>query len=239
MAKYHGKDTRLYIGGYDISSMMVSISPNREVDMVAYAVADGVAGYHQMPGLGKDSMSLDGIFDDNYQSVLNNLRTASTGYQIVIPFGSTIGDLALACDEVRLAKYNFKSIVTDVNRVTAELVAEDLPWDECELLYPKTQVTSDDNGTGLNHGSTSAYGLVAYLQVFECGADDDLVVKVQSDDNADFSSPTDVITFTTANGITTERKTASGTIEQYLRVSWSGTPAYQCTFAVVIKRNTA
>jgi len=237
MSKYHGQDTRLYIGGYDISSLMASVTPAQEREMKEYAVADGVNGYHQMPGLTKDTMSLDGIFDDNYQAVLNSLFAASSGYQIIVPFGSTLEDRALACDAVRLNKYSWKSVVTDVNRLMAEMLADNLPWDECKLILPKAQKTTDGEHTSIDDGDASASGLVAYLQVFACGADDDLIVKIQeSDDDGDEDEWEDLVTFTTAAGITTERKAVSGAVEQYLRVVWSGTPTYSATFAVVYKR---
>jgi len=236
MGIYHGKNTRLYIGGYDISALVLGVTPVQEKELTPYAVCDG-GQYHQMPGLAKDTLSIDGLFDDDYMAVLNNLRAASTGYQIIIPFGITLGNRALAVDAAWLTKYVQTAVVTDINKMSAELVADDLPWDYCKLLFPKAQKTEDGNHTSIDDGSASAAGLAAYLQVFECGGDDALVVKIQesSDDGAG-DAWADLITFTTANGITTERKTVSGAVERYLRVAWSGTPTYQATFVVVYKR---
>lgn len=225
-----------YIAGYDITALIANLGIDRVKEISQYAVSDASGAYHGLPGLSKDGITIDGLFDDNYHAVLTNLFAASTGYQVVIPLGTTLGDQALAASEIKLPKLNWKSVVTDVNKLSAELVAENCYWEECQLLQAKATKTTDGNGTGLDNADTSADGLIAYLQVFSCGADDALIVKVQSDDNANFDTPTDKITFTAANGITTERKTTTGTIERYLRVTWSGTPSYSASFAVVIKR---
>jgi len=236
MGIYHGKNARLYIGGYDISALVLGVTPIQEREMKPYAVCDG-GQYHQMPGLAKDTLSIDGLFDDNYMTVLNNLRAASSGYQVVIPFGTTLGNRALAVKEARLGKYEQNTVVTDINKMSAELVAEDLPWDYCKLLFPKDTKTEDGNHTSVDDSAESSDGLVAYLQVFTCGGDDALVVKIQeSSDDGSADAWADLVTFTEANGITTERKTVSGTVERYLRVAWSGTPTYSVNFAVVYKR---
>lgn len=204
MGIYHGKNARLYIAGYDIASMVMGVTPVQEREMVAYAY-QGVSGYKQMPGLAKDAMSIDGLFDDDYQAVLNSLRSATTGYQVIILFSTTIDYRAVACDAVRLQKYVWKAVVTDINRLTAELLADNLPWDECKLLFPKATKTSDSAHTSIDDTAATTEGAAAYLQVFACGADDDLIVKVQHSTND--SDWNDLITFTTATGITTERKT--------------------------------
>ncbi len=234
--KYHGKDAKLYIAGYDLSPLMSSVEWADEIEMDQYAIADGSGGYHSLPGLVKGSIKLDGMFDDNYQSVLDNMLGAAAGSRLTIVLGSLVGDVGLGVDSIREAKYNWPLKVTNANRLTAEFMTDNLPVDVGRILQPKATKTTNGNGTALDNLATSANGLVAYLQVFSCGADDALVVKVQSDDNSGFSHPTDLITFTTANGITTERKTAAGTIERYLRVTWAGAAPYSASFAVIVKR---
>lgn len=237
MSIYHGKNVRLYIAGYDISALASSVGVSGEMEMAQYAVADGVDGYHQLPGLARGRLNLEGLFDDNYMSVLNNLWASDTGYQVMVLFGTSQGDRAVCVNSARLGPYEWKSVVTDVNRLTGQLVTDSIGWEECKLIQPKAQKTSDGNGTSLDNGTASSDGLTAYLQVFECGGDDDLIVKIQESSDDGATDPwADKITFTTATGITAERKTVSGSIERYLRVTWSGTSPYQATFAVAIKR---
>jgi len=234
--KYHGKSSQLFIAGYDITPIITKIEWSDDIEMDAYAVADGTGGYHNIPGIIKGSVKVDGIFNDVYQGVLNNLLGSITNSQLIAVLGETAGDVAIAIEAVKEHRYSWPLTITDANRLTAEFSTEDSPVDVGQLLQAKTTVTENGNGTDLDNGGTSTNGLKAYLQVFACGADDALVVKVQSDDNADFTSPTDLVTFTAANGVTTEVKSATGTIERYLRASWSGAAPYSGTFAVIIKR---
>jgi hypothetical protein len=156
---------------------------------------------------------------------------------MIIPFGMTLGKQAIACDAVKEPKLHWKTVVTDVNRLTAEFIADGLPWDECKLIMPKATKTSDGVENSIDDGVASSNGLIAYLQVFDCGADDDLVVKIQESSDDGATDPwSDLIAFTTATGITTERKSVDGSIGRYLRVNWSGTPDYSATFAAVCKR---
>jgi hypothetical protein len=238
MAVYHGKNMRFYIGGYDISSLTSGLDPSSDASLVSYSVADGVEGYHHLPGVPQSSLSLDGLFDDNAQGVLNSLFDSETGYVVVIPLKTTAGSRVLAAPSVKLKKYTFPAVTTDINRLKADLVTDGIPWEHGKLLYPKAQKTTDGEGDGYDDTAQTTSGLAAYLQVFECGADDALIVKIQESSDHGIADPwADLITFTPANGITAERKTVTGTVERYLRVTWSGTPDYQATFAVAIKRN--
>jgi len=108
--------------------------------------------------------------------------------------------------------------------------ATDLPT--CETLA--NEIKGDFNDHLLD---VTDDGAVGYLQVFACGADDALIVKVQDSDDSVFTSPHDLITFATANGVTAERKIATGDVKRYVRVNWAGTPTYSATFAICFKRN--
>jgi hypothetical protein len=205
MSIYHGKDARLYIAGYDISSIVASVTPVQEREMVPYAV-QGNVGYSQMLGLAKDALSIDGLFDDNYHTILDTLFASASGYQVVIPYGTTLSNRAMGCDAVRLNKYVWRAVVTDINRLVAELMADDLPWDECILVFPKATKTSDGNHTVIDNAAVSILSSVGYLQIFVCGGDDALIVKIQ-DSIDNFAADThDLITFTTANALGAERK---------------------------------
>ncbi|MCK9520184.1 MAG: hypothetical protein M0R74_14345 [Dehalococcoidia bacterium] len=243
MAKLIGKDARLYIAGYDISAMAAGVTPNRERDMHQYAVMDGVAGYHYFPGIGKDTLTLEGIFDDNYTTVLQNLRSATTGYQVIIPFGTSQGDDALAADAVRLKKLEYKTVVTDLNRVTAELVTDDRPFDECIMIQEAATKTADGESSSVDNSAETTDGAIAFMQYWGLGANDTLTLKIQesSDDGGD-DSWADLISFTALDGSVltygSEKKTVTGTIERYLRAVWTfgGVSTYSCSFLIAVKR---
>jgi len=240
MAIYAGKNARLYIGGYDIGALAAGINSVREKEYKQYSVLDGSDGYHYMPIIGKDTISIDGIFDDNYTTVLNSLRTSSTGYQVIIPFGVTQGDRTWACNSARLGKYNVTSVVTDINKVTFDLVVDTIPFDECKSLHPAATRTTSSNGSSINESAGSSSGSVGYLQIWSLGANDTLAVKIQHSTND--TNWSDLITFTTLDGAsatyTSERKTTSSTVNQYIRAAWTfgGVSPYTGTFIVAWKR---
>jgi hypothetical protein len=179
---------------------------------------------------------LDAIFDDNYMGIFNTLWASYSGLPVMVLFGSTVGNRAYGAAYCELQGQSIKAVVKDVVRFTGKFHIDTIPWDESIVAQPKATQSADGTGTVINNGGTSTNGLTAHLQVFGCGATDALVVKVQTATDAIFTTPTDKLTFTTANGITSERKTTSGTIQQYLRVSWSASSYTSVSFAVIIKR---
>ena len=244
MALYHGKNCRFYVGGYDIGAMVMSASPQLAVANTQVAVMDGSGGYQTVKGPDNDSVAIEALFDDNYMTALDNIRLTSTGSQIIIPFGVTQGDQGLACSEAVLSKYQFKTVTTDVNKLTAELKGQGVAWDTIKILHPVATRTTTGAGASIDETAPSAAGATGYLQIWGLGANDTLLVVIeQSSDNGAADAWAPLISFAVLNGAvttqTTERKTAAGAVEQYIRVSWTfgGTPAYSASFVVAWKRN--
>jgi len=95
-----------------------------------------------------------------------------------------------------------------------------------QILHPQgTARTSTGTGTACLLGAASAsQRLYACLHVFSVAgtAAPTLTVKIQSDDNAGFTTPTDQFTFTAATGITGEAKYVAGAItDTYWRAAWT------------------
>lgn len=100
----------------------------------------------------------------------------------------------------------------------------------------KRSDTTATNGTSVDGGAATTFGLAAYLHVFSfTGTSVDIVIQ-DSADNSSFSALSGGA-FTTVTGTTKERiATASNaTVRRYLRVTTSGTFS-QCTFAVNLVR---
>ncbi len=242
MAKYHGKNMSLYVGGYNIGALVAGLTPVMEMSMLPYAVADLSGGYHYQPDIAKDAMSLDGIFDDNYMAVLTALYGPSAppvaGYGLMIPLGINALDQALCCNSAWMQNYKVKAAAKDLNKITGEFVVDTLGWEECKMLQQLATKTTSSNGTAVNEVASSANGAVAFLQVTDIGADDTLAVTIEhSSDNFAADTAT-LITFAVVNGAVAvhnaQRVAASGTVKQYVRVKWvlGGVSTYTATFAV-------
>ena len=238
MAFKGAKNARLYIKGYDMSGRSNRMTPTlaREFEDVT-CFSD--AGHKWFPKFTKDGFEFSGFYDaasGNITEIMNTLRTATSVGICCILLGPNQSDDAVCGEGVWQEGYSIEMPILGMLTLNGSFQFEGAV-DVGIVLQVKAQKTADGNGTGVDQTAPSSAGATAFLQVFECGAGDALIVKVQDDDNAGFLSPNDLITFTIANGITAERKTASGTIQRYVRVVWAGTLPYQVTFAVCFKRN--
>ena len=243
MAVRLGKDIRLYIAGYDLSALASSIQPKSEMELAKYAVNDGVAGYHFLPGLSNDSLDVEGIFDDVVGAILNTLHdtpTPASAYVMNLIYGSTIGDPAHCAADSRMENYKAHSVVTDMNRVAFSMKAHGVGLSNGQLLYPKTAITADTNGSILDGLAASAAGIDAYAHVFAIGGAGakTATVKIYMDDNSGFLSPTLLSDMGGATAIGTLTGSTSGAVERYLRASitFAGGAPYAATVAIIIKR---
>ena len=94
-------------------------------------------------------------------------------------------------------------------------------------LVPARVLAGDVSASGNSNSSAYLWQAIAasevmYASLHVTTAATTLVVKIQSDDNAGFSSPTDRITFTTTSAIGAEQKTVAGAVaDTYWRVLWT------------------
>lgn len=233
MAVKAGVNGRIYLDEYDISGRVnrFGLTLPREFEE---CTGMGDTGRKSSPTLHNNSFSLDAFYDvaaGNITEIMNTLR-GQASVVASLSFGATQEDRAFAGYGALQESFDVDVPVDGLVKITSVFRFEQIARDGY-VLQAKATKTSDDNGTGVDDLAQTTDGAEAYLHVFSCGGDDALIVKVQDDDNDSFSSPNDLITFTTANGATSERKTASGTVQRYVRVTWAGTPTYSASFAVI------
>lgn len=92
------------------------------------------------------------------------------------------------------------------------------------LITPKATRTATGNGTGYQAGAVSSTQKVyALAQVFTVtGTTPSMTLKIQSDDNSGFTSPTDRITFTAFTAAGFEMQSLAGSIsDTYWRAVWT------------------
>jgi hypothetical protein len=96
--------------------------------------------------------------------------------------------------------------------------------------------TTATNGTAVDNGASSTYGLQAYLHLF---AFTGTSVTAKLQDSPDGSTWTDVAgaAFAAASTVGAQRIAVTGNVNRYLRVATTGTFT-NAQFAVVIARNT-
>lgn len=107
------------------------------------------------------------------------------------------------------------------------------------LLTPKATRTTTANGTGVQEGAvTSTQKVYALAQVFSIAGTGTptLALKIQSDDNSGFTTPTDRITFTNFTAVGYQLSSLAGAItDDYWRAVWTITgTSPQIAFGVCI-----
>lgn len=211
-----------------------SLSHERQMgDVTTYCDA----GNKFIPGLLNGSLGFEGFFEAGaaVHDELNSAVGTDNGLLVsVAPEGFAVGKPAfLAAGDP--TNYDIAASVNDPVGFTVEAQPDDgVDWGVA--LHDLTAETATANGTSVDNTASSANGGVAILHVTAAsGTTPSATIKVQhSTDNSVF---TDLITMTAATAATSERKTATGTVNRYVRATWtiSGTtPSF--TFAVSFAR---
>lgn len=241
MAKQSGLGDNLYVGGYDLSGDINSL---RRVG--GGPIARDITGidkfaFERLGGKRDGAIELVAYFNptpNRSHDRLNNLPTADT---IVSYFrGTSLGGHA--------ANLVAKQINYDGNRdddgdlvfsVEAQANGYGLEWGQ-SLTAGKRTDAAPTNGSGVDFGASSAFGLQAYLHVFAFTGTSATIKLQESSDNAGADPYADVTggAFATVTGVTSERiaTSPSQTIERWLRVVTTGTFS-NLIFAVVAVKN--
>lgn len=237
MSLVAGKNGALYLAQYDISGKVNRFEPSLSRPLTDVTCMQD-PGHSWAPTLHDDSLAFDGFYDSasGIVTILNAMRNATSNTLCSLSMGVAQGSSAIAGEGVWLETYPIEIAVDNILRTSGSFKFHDLAR-AGYVLAAKSERTADGSTTAVNDGAASASGAEAYLHVFECDVPD-LVIKVQTDTAADFATPTDLITFTTVTGATSERKTVTGAVEQYVRVNYAGTwtGPVTATFAVIWAR---
>jgi len=218
----------------------------------AYDLTDDLTGYgtdhsrmlddvttlgHQdkvwLPTLGEGGISLPGIYNpavNRNDAVFHN----ADGSPLLVTGGPagllTIGERV---DMIRgyINDSERSSTPARAVRISAGMVASDAKYGGV-LLQPNVSRTTGANYASVHNLASSAFGAVAFLHVVAFTGTT-ATVKVQHSTND--SAWSDLITFTAATGITSEKASVAGTINRYSRVNLAGTFS-SITFAVGFAR---
>lgn len=237
MAFVHTANTsRVLVNERSFSAKLRSVAMGHERSMGEVTTYVDSGGKF-IPGLLGGSLTLEGFFEAGaaVHDELNSAVGTDNGLLVsAAPEGFAVGKPTfLAAGDP--TNYDIPASVNDPVGFTVEAQPDDgIDWGVA--LHDLTAETATANGTSVDNTASSANGGVAILHVTAAsGTTPSATVKVQhSTDNSVF---TDLITFTAATAATSERKTVTGTVNRYVRATWtiSGTtPSF--TFAVAFAR---
>ncbi len=186
------------------------------------------------------AISYSGYFNDAANKLFDALKDAPTGDQIgLIAFGgNAVGDVAAMMVGKQVTHAQTKDADGGVN-VTSELQGNGVTLEWGDMLTALTDTFSSAASSASRDDSAStSNGAAAVLEVIDIGSGTPTVVI---EDSANDSTWATLISFTAvADGSepTAERKTVSGTVDRYLRITTTGTFT-DAEIAVGIRRGTS
>jgi hypothetical protein len=235
MSKTSGLGDNFYIGGYnlsgDISSLDQITGPQDTLDVTpinAYA-------HVRIPGQRAGDMQFTSFFDaaaGAEHPVLSSLPTTNT---IATYFrGAAIGNPAASVLGVQIDYAPTRGADGSLtNKTEVQSNAYGLEWGIQLTAGPRTDTTATV-GSPYNTGQTWSYGAQAYLQLLSFTGTSVTVGINQATTSG--GSYTSLISFGAQTAIGAFRGTATGSVDQYLEVTTTGTFT-SAVFAVMIVLN--
>lgn len=235
------RDARVWVAEFDFSGHVNSTALDYSADAPEDTAYDDTARSRLAGGLQAITLQVEGLWEAGGSgpddALSGDLALADTPVSICTVAGAAEGDRAFAFRALFADYQPVGGAIGDAQRFSAGAEASQGPLVRGVVMHNATR-TATGNASAQQLGALAAAAniLHAALHVLEVsGTSPALTVKIQSDDNSGFTTPTDRITFTVANGVTSEWKNVAGPItDDWWRVTYtiSGTsPSFK--FAVV------
>lgn len=245
MAKQTGLGDNAYVGGYDLSGDTQSLQRIAGGPAALDMTAIDKSAFERQGGLRDGGIDWTSYFNDatsapiGAHTALKPLPTVDT--QVMYLRGTTVGAPAAAIVA--------KQIGYDGNRqqdgsflltVQSLANAKGLEWG-VNMTAGKRTDSAAANGSGVDFGASTAFGLQAYLQVFAFTGTSVTVTIQESSDNAVGDPYAAVVggAFTAVSAAPAFERIQTAralTVERWLRVVTSGTFS-NAVFAVVLVKN--
>lgn len=232
------KDARLYLDGNEFSGVSNKIAVNIRSDVLD-ATAFNATYKDKRVGLSEVTLNAEGFVehgDGNAEDTMFDDLNGVTESITVCPDGRTVGDKAFICENL-ITQLNLFGPVGQMSKFVLNGAGKgEFSMGQVEAVGEKT---STDDSTGYQLGAlSSGQKIIASIHVISAsGTSPTLDVKVQSDDNSDFTSASDRITFTqmvtTGGQISTYAYDVSNT-DDYWRFTWTIGGSDTPTFTVLM-----
>lgn len=238
MAAVHGKDTVVYVNGYELTTYLNEVSVSREVD-TAETSTFGNSAKTYIAGQKDGTADMSGIWDGTAGAVDDRLAAyfGADGTVFTVGYGgSTLGNRADVFAGIQTS-YEIGASLGDAVSVSASVQGSGGVW-AGKFLHANSTESTTANFTAVNNGAASSNGWVANLHNFAKTGTPAAVVKLQeSSDNGAGDAFADIATFATITGVTAEQKSATGAVEQYVRAALTSLAgSASITFVVAFAR---
>lgn len=236
MAAIHGRRTKVYVNGSDLTAYFRSANIQRTADM-AESSAFQTDGKSYIPGMRDGTISAEGLFDGSALAIdvtLSAILGSETQAVVLIPIGvEALGSVAHGLSATDNT-HDVEASTDDIATINAEFQSS--TGVERTLIHAVlTAVTVGANGASIDNAASTTSGGSAYLQVTAQSGGGTLTVKVQH--SVDNSVWADLITFTGTTALGAQRATVTGTVNRYTRAVHAIT-AGSATYVMAFGRNT-
>lgn len=238
MSFSHGSQGRLYVNGWDLSPYFKSVSSNGEIDT---ADTSALSDTHKqfITGQAGANISGDGMLDQSANAVEPVLTAAldDTDAEIVHWHNTdALGSHGTGMQAVETS-YNINTPVSDV-AATSFAAQSKTAFESVVALVPKASSLAAGTTIGgtVDNAAASTGGASAYLHAFSHGGAGTVSVIVQHSTSGT-ASWSDLITFSNVTAAhVSERATATGTVNRYLRTQIIKTGAGNASLSVGASR---
>lgn len=227
MAKKTGLASLFYVHGYNLSGDVGALSSIRANKGSIESTGIDKSAVERLLSLGDGMIEFNSFFNDAALASHAALKAVPTTDVIAMYVqGGAVGDQA-ACLVGKQNNYDHdrgqdKSLVATIQ---VEANASPLEW--CDMLTAgEDTFASSGTGASKDDGAGTSDGIRAYLQVVDIASGTPTVTIEESSDDGAGDAFTTLLSFAAvADGgePTAERKTATGTVERYLRLNVTGT----------------
>lgn len=216
----HGKNTKVLVGNYDLSSYLNEASISQSVETGDVTVFTSTAKSY-IVGLADGTISMSGMFDgaaNAVDEVLSAYLGDANGDVITVAPEGLAHSRRVKSALTLSTSYEISSPVADVVSVSAEAQVTG-GVGQAISLRDLTSATTTGTGTALDNTASTANGGAGVLHVTANAHNAGATFKVQH--SADNSTWADLVTFTVVSttALANERIAVTGTVNRYLRAS--------------------
>ena len=239
MAKRVGFPARIHIDGYELTGDVGALNEISTPRAVLDVTDISKAGIERLLGHGDGMLEFLAFFNDAGSQMHSRMKLLpTTDVDVTFHLGDTIGSPGFGL-RAKQINYDWRR-ATDgslLGTVRCEANGTPLEWGVMLTAGRRTD-TAATNGASQDNAASSASGLAGWLQVFSfTGTSVTLTIQESSDDGG-LDPWAAKLTFAAASAVGTQRVTATGTVERYLRVASTGTFT-NALFTVLVRRGTA
>lgn len=230
MAAVHGRKTRVYLNGYDLTGFYRKTESELTREVAESTVFNQDEKTY-LPGLRDASLSLEGLFDgqvDGIEAVLLAAFSADPTIVTICPQGDALGNVAYgkSCLET---KFSIEASKDDIVTLANEMQSSS-GRDRLLVQHALGSEVASGQSAALDNGAQSLNGGVGYLHVPDIAGITNLAVVIE--DSADGSSGwATILAFA---GVTADRERQraeiTGTVRRYTRARWTFTGSGSAQF---------